>query len=331
MKKLFTFLLVVFHIAISSAQATHVRDTILMGSRFRITVVDDTEEQAYKNTNLAIAEIVRIEDLISDWKPTSQISQVNQKAGKQPVIVDKEVLELTQRAINYSKMTDGAFDISFAAMDRIWKFDGSMDQLPTENEIQQAIRNIGYQNIQIDTLHQTIFLNKEGMKIGFGSIGKGYAADRASILLKGLGVEAGIVDASGDISSFGTQINGKPWRFGITNPFETDDYADIISLTDGSVTTSGDYEKYIFIGDTRYSHIINPKTGWPSKGLTSVTIIGPSAEIANAFSTSIMVLGAKKGKALLNKYPEFIGLFITDEGEIIKTRGYNKVLKIFRK
>ena len=331
MKTLCTFLLVVFHFSLSSAQVIHVRDTLLMGSRFRITVVDVSEEQAEKNTNLAIAEMVRIEELISDWKPTSQISQVNQMAGKQAVVVDQEVLELTQRAIQYSKITDGAFDISFAAMERIWKFDGSMDVLPTEDEIQQAIRNVGYQNIQIDTTHQTLFLTKEGMKIGFGSIGKGYAADRARILLKESGAIAGIVDASGDISSFGSQIDGKPWRFGITNPFETDDYADIISLTNGSVTTSGDYEKYIYIGDTRYAHIINPKTGWPSTGLTGVTIVGPSAEMANAFSTSIMVLGAKKGKELLQQFPDYAGLFITDQGKIIKTKRYKSVLKTLRK
>ena len=327
MKALYTFLLVVFHLSFSSAQVMHVRDTILMGSRFRITVVDVSEEQAEKNTNLAIAEMVRIEELISDWKSTSQISQVNQDAGKQAVAVDQEVLELTQRAIQYSKITDGAFDISFAAMERIWKFDGSMDILPTEVEIQQAIRNVGFQNIQIDTMHQTLFLTKEGMKIGFGSIGKGYAADRARLLLKELGVLAGIVDASGDISSFGTQINGKPWRFGITNPFEIDDYAAIISLTNGSVTTSGDYQKFIFIGGTRYSHIINPKTGWPSTGLTGVTIMGPSAEVANAFSTSIMILGVKKGKALLKNYPEYSGLFITDKGKIIKTKNFEQKIK----
>lgn len=316
---------------ICSAQVMQIRDTILMGSRFQLTVVAKDYLTAERFIDKGIEEIVRIEELISDWKPNSQISQVNQKAGKQAVKVDREVLELTQRAINYSKITDGAFDISFAAMERIWKFDGSMDVLPTEDEIQQAIRNVGYQNIQIDTTHQTLFLTKEGMKIGFGSIGKGYAADRARILLKELGAIAGIVDASGDISSFGSQIDGKPWRFGITNPFETDDYADIISLTNGSVTTSGDYEKYIYIGDTRYAHIINPKTGWPSTGLTGVTIVGPSAEMANTFSTSIMVLGAKKGKELLKQFPDYAGLFITDQGKIIKTKRYKKVLKTLRK
>lgn len=321
----FFILFFIFCFSVTSAQITQVRDTILMGSRFQITVVDENDKQANQNIDKAIAEIVRIEMLISDWKPDSQVSQINSNAGKFPVKVDQEVIDLTQRAIKYSKLTDGAFDISFAAMDKIWKFDGSMDDLPTDIEIENAIRNVGYQNIKIDTTNQTIFLTKVGMKIGFGSIGKGYAADKAIHLLQNLNAKAAIVNAAGDLATFGLQQNKKPWRIGIANPFKPNKMADILELSQAAVTTSGDYQKYIFIGKTRYSHIINPKTGWPATGLTGVTIIGPNAETANFFSTSMMVLGAKNGKALLKKYPNYAGLFITDRGKIIKTKNYKKV------
>lgn len=289
-----------------------------MGSRFQITLVDKDSISAERNIDKAIAEITRIENLISEWRPETQISQVNQNAGIKPIKVDKEVFDLTKKGLYFSKLTDGAFDISIVAMDKIWKFDDSMNELPSEQAIKESVRNVGYQNIILDSTNSTIFLKNPGMKIGFGSIGKGYAADKTRDLMKSMGVKAGIIDASGDISTWGNQPDGKPWAIGINNPFNDHKMAAILYFKENAVTTSGSYEKYAEIHGKRYSHIMNPKTGYPSTGLTSVTITGPNATMANGFSTSVMVLGEKDGLKLLKPFPEYHYLLITDKGKIIK-------------
>ncbi|MCT3920384.1 FAD:protein FMN transferase [Elizabethkingia anophelis] len=301
-----------------SAQVQRSRLVTLMGSRFQITLVDKDSISAERNIDKAIAEITRIENLISEWRPETQISQVNQNAGIKPIKVDKEVFDLTKKGLYFSKLTDGAFDISIVAMDKIWKFDDSMNELPSEQAIKESVRNVGYQNIILDSTNSTIFLKKPGMKIGFGSIGKGYAADKTRDLMKSMGVKAGIIDASGDISTWGNQPDGKPWAIGINNPFNDHKMAAILYFKENAVTTSGSYEKYAEIHGKRYSHIMNPKTGYPSTGLTSVTITGPNATMANGFSTSVMVLGEKDGLKLLKPFPEYQYLLITDKGKIIK-------------
>lgn len=301
-----------------SAQVQRSRLVTLMGSRFQITLVDKDSISAEQNIDKAVAEITRIENLISEWRPETQISQVNQNAGIKPIKVDREVFDLTKKGLYFSKLTDGAFDISIVAMDKIWKFDDSMDELPSEQAIKESVRNVGYQNIILDSTNSTIFLRNPGMKIGFGSIGKGYAADKTRDLMKSMGVKAGIIDASGDISTWGTQPDGKPWAIGINNPFNDHKMAAILYFKENSVTTSGSYEKYAEIHGKRYSHIMNPKTGYPSTGLTSVTITGPNATMANGFSTSIMVLGEKEGLKLLKQFPEYHYLLITDKGKIVK-------------
>lgn len=326
MKYLFT-LFILYTLIPVKAQVTGIRDTILMGSKFKITLVDHDVVSAERNINKAIDEMIRIEELISDWKSTSQVSLVNQNAGIKPIKVDREVFDLTKRAIYFSQLTNGAFDISFAAMDRIWKFDGSMEKLPSELEIKKAIEKIGYQNIILDENNSTIFLKKQGMKIGFGSIGKGYAAQKARTYLQHLGITAGIIDASGDMTTWGSQPNGEAWRIGITNPFDRNKMADILEMKNAAVTTSGDYEKFILIDGIRYSHIINPKTGMPSTGLTGVTVIGPNAETCNGFSTSIMVLGKERGLELINRQKDYAALLITDKGRIIKSKQYRKIKK----
>lgn len=301
-----------------SAQVQRSRLVTLMGSRFQITLVDKDSISAERNIDKAVAEITRIENLISEWRPETQISQVNQNAGIKPIKVDREVFDLTKKGLYFSKLTDGAFDISIVAMDKIWKFDDSMDELPSEQAIKESVRNVDYRNIILDSTNSTVFLRNPGMKIGFGSIGKGYAADKTRDLMKSMGVKAGIIDASGDISTWGTQPDGKPWAIGINNPFNDHKMAAVLYFKENSVTTSGSYEKYAEIHGKRYSHIMNPKTGYPSTGLTSVTITGPNATMANGFSTSIMVLGEKEGLKLLKQFPEYHYLLITDKGKIVK-------------
>ena len=303
----------------SFSQVEQTKTLNLMGSVFQITLVDSDSISAHQNINKAILEIERIENLISEWRPQTQISQVNQNAGIKPVKVDKEVFELTKKAIWFSEISNGAFDISIVAMDKIWKFDGTMEKLPSKKAIRNSIVNVNYKNIVLDSINSTIFLSKKGMKIGFGSIGKGYAADKARKLLQESGIIAGIINAAGDIATWGTQIGGNPWRIGVNNPLETGETIEILEFSgNNAVTTSGNYEKYAEINDKRYSHIINPKTGYPSTELISVTIIGPNAEMCNGFSTSIMVLGLKKGIKLINKFPDYQYIIITKKEDIIK-------------
>ena len=311
-----SFLFVTFY---SFAQVQETRTANLMGSVFQITIVDKDRTSAQENIQKTFDEIERIENLISEWRPETQISQVNQNAGIKPVKVDREVFEITKKGIWFSKITKGAFDISIVAMDRIWKFDGSMETLPSSRNIRKSVVKVNYKNIVLDSINSTIYLSRKGMKIGFGSIGKGYAADKGRELLQSLGIKGGIINAAGDISTWGKQLDGEPWKIGVNNPFETGETIAVLEFSsDKAVTTSGTYEKFAEIDGKRYSHIINPKTGFPSMGITSVSIIGENAEMCNGFSTSMLVLGLKKGLKLIKKYPEYQYIILTNEGRVIR-------------
>jgi|SRR5690606_34107629 len=285
----------------------------LMGSVFEITLIAKDSLKAHEYIGLATQEIERIENLISEWRDFTPISKVNSLAGIQHFEVPLEVFEITKRALNYSQLTDGAFDISVISMMKIWNFDGSESKMPSKELLQESIKNVGYQNINLDDSIPSIFLKKSGMKIGFGSIGKGYAADKAKQLLVDLGVEAGIVNASGDIAAWGSDIDGDLWNIGIQDPENPSSLLSVIPLKNQSVATSGNYEKYVMVEGKRYGHIINPKTGIPSTDLMSVTVVGPQTEFANFLSTSVMVLGLQKGLELLNNYPSY-RYFIVEEG-----------------
>ena len=312
------FLLIIGLSISGYSQILRKKTTLLMGGRFDITVIAKDSLTAVQSIDTIITEITRIENLISDWKPTSQVSEVNQNAGISPIKVDREVFELTQRAIKLSKLTNGAFDISFAAMDKIWKFDGSMTTMPTKEAILKSVEKVGYKNIILDSIQSTIFLKLKGMKIGFGALGEGYATDRCRDIMLAKGLKSGIVNASGDMTTWGKQSNGKDWNIGITNPFHPDDVFAVVPLNEGALTTSGSYEKFVILNGRRFSHIINPATGYPATGLCSVTVFGPKAEIANGFSTSLMVMGRKAGIDLINKYSDYSCVMITDGGKIIK-------------
>lgn len=294
-----------------------------MGSRFDITIVakDSFSADAYIDT--VIAEVSRIENLISDWRLHSQVSEINRNAGIRPVKVDKEVFELTERAIQFSKITRGAFDISFAAMDRIWKFDGSMKEMPAPDAIKKSVEKVGYKNIILNKADSTVYLKLAGMKIGFGALGEGYAADKCREMMIERGVQAGIVNGSGDMSTWGRNPNGESWKIGVTNPIDNNKLFAILTLKEEAAVTSGSYEKYVVFKGKRYAHIINPRTGYPASGLSSVTVIGPGAEFANGLSTSVIVLGKRKGLKLLRSFPEYRGILVSDKGKVIRTPNLN--------
>ncbi len=313
------FFLFIISVSLVNAQQTCHKTTLLMGSRFDITVVAENKEEGNAFIDTAIAEITRIEKLISSWDSASQTSEINRYAGISAVKVDKELFELISRAIAISEITDGAFDISYASMDRIWKFDGSMTTMPSPEEVQKSLGKVGFENIILDTQNQTVFLAEKGMKISFGAIGKGYAADKAKQLLMDKGVSAGIINASGDMNTWGKQANGKEWTVAITNPMNKNNAFAILPLKQGAVVTSGDYEKFVEFNGIRYAHIINPKTGYPATGIISVTVFAPSAELADALATSVFVLGRDVGLDRINQLPNVECIIIDDKGTIYKS------------
>ncbi len=287
-----------------------------MGGHFEITVVDDDSVEANSHIDTAIEEIQRIERLISSWDSDSQTSEINRNAGIRPVKVDAELFQLIERAIGLSKLTDGAFDISYASMDKIWKFDGSMTEMPSKETIKASVEKVGYQNIILDKENSSVFLKLEGMKIGFGAIGKGYAADKAKALLIKNGVEAGIINASGDMNTWGKQPNGDPWKVAITNPMDKNKAFALLPIEQGAVVTSGNYEKFVNFNGRRYSHIIDPRTGHPSSGIISVTVFAPKAELADALATSVFVMGKETGLDRVNQMPNIECIIIDDQGKI---------------
>ncbi|MDG1270709.1 MAG: FAD:protein FMN transferase [Ulvibacter sp.] len=290
--------------------------TYLMGSDFEITVVAKTQLEADKQIAIAIGEISRIEALISSWKPTSETSNINKNAGASPVQVSEELFSLIQRALQISNLTDGAFDISYASMDKLWKYDGSMAQMPSKEAIKKSVAKVGYQDIIVDPKNSTVFLKNKGMKIGFGAIGKGYAADKAKKLLISNGVSGGIINASGDINSWGSKPSGSSWQVAITNPLNKNKAFAMLPIKD-AVVTSGNYEKYVTFNSRRYSHIIDPRTGYPSQGIISVTVFAPKAELADALATSVFVMGVETGIDRINQLKAVECIIITDTGSII--------------
>lgn len=320
MRKLLFSLLALLPLCLLAQAESYHRTEKLMGCRFDLTVVAQDAASAANYFKLAIKEIQRIERLISSWDPTSQTSSINQAAGKNPVVVDPELLQLLQRANALSRLTDGAFDISYASMDRIWRFDGSMTAMPSAAAISASVAHIGYEKIAIDPSASSVFLPEKGMKIGFGAIGKGYAADRARLLLEKAGVEAGIINASGDLTTWGQQPNGKNWMVAITNPLNKAKAFAWLPITDRAVVTSGNYERYVRFNGVRYAHIIDPRTGYPSTGIVSVTLFAPNAELADALATSVFVMGLETGLDFINQLPN-VDVIIVDEANQVHASG----------
>ncbi len=300
------------------------KDTLLMGVAFKITAVHKNYVEAKKSIVIGISEITRIEKQISSWKASSQTTLINTNAGIKPVIVSKDLFNLIYRAKKLSQISNGYFDISFASLDKIWRFDSTYTTLPSKNAIKQSVSKINYNNIVLDTATLTVFLKDKGMKIGFGAIGKGYAADKAKQLMQANGANSGVINAGGDLISWGQKLNGKPWTIGIANPNNKTNVLSWLNISNMAVATSGNYEKYITINGKRYCHIVNPKTGWPVAGIKSVTTICETAELADGLATTVFVLGVKNGLQLINKLTG-VECMIIDEGNKIH---YSKNIKL---
>ena len=290
-----------------------------MGNTFEITVVSDDESFAQEKISRAIAEIKRIERLLTTFDEHSQTNQVNKAAGIKPVKVDQEVFDLVQRSLKISSVTDGAFDITYGSVDkRLWNFDKNMTALPDEHTAKEMVRLINYNNVICNKEDCTVMLKEKGMRIGFGGIGKGYAAECAKALLQKRGIKSGIVNAAGDLTTWGYQPDGKPWTIGIANPNASREIFSHMNITNTSVATSGNYEKFVTIDGKKYSHTIDPKTGLPVTGIKSVTIICSNAEIADAMATPVMIMGITAGIDMVNQV-RGLACIIIDENDRIYT------------
>jgi len=289
----------------------------LMGNRFQITAVDGSEELAWKGIEAAIAEIQRIEKLLTTYSDDSETALINQHAGLMPVTVSEETFGIIERSIRISRLTQGAFDITYGSVDKkLWNFDTAMESLPDKETAKRMVRLVNYRNILLDGEKSTVFLLEKGMRIGFGGIGKGYAAERAKLVMHTMGIESGIVNASGDLTVWGCQPDGKPWTIGIVNPNAAGSIFSYLNVTNMAIATSGNYEKYVIIDGRKYSHTINPRTGLPVTGIKSVTILSTNAEIADAMATPVMIMGIRAGLDLINQMKDMEAIVIDDDDKI---------------
>lgn len=287
----------------------------LMGNQFEFTLIDENENNANETFEIAIQEIKRIETLLTTFSDTSITCKINENAGISAVSVDDEVFQLIKRCQFISKITQGAFDISYGSLDkRFWNFDLNMTSLPDPKVAKKAVELINYENIILDETHKTVFLKNKGMRIGFGGIGKGYAAEMAKKKLIENNVLNGIVNASGDLTAWGFQENGEAWTIGVADPNQRKSIFSTFKITNKAVATSGNYEKFITINNKRYSHTIDPKTGYPISGIKSVTILAENAEIADALATPVTVMGIEVGMNFINQL-KTIGCIIIDDND----------------
>jgi len=299
----------------------HKRGARLMGNAFEFCVVSDNEGWAHEQIDAAIEEIKRIEALLTTFSADSQTNQINAMAGIQPVKVDKEVYDLIYRSLKISDLTQGAFDITYGSIDkRFWNFDTSMTSLPDPEIAKETVRLINYKNVILNPADHSVFLKEKGMRIGFGGIGKGYGADKAKQLLIKNGVTSGFVNASGDLAAWGTQPDGSPWTIGIADPNSKHHPFSYLKITDMAVATSGNYEKYAVIDGKKYSHTIDPKTGFPVSDIKSVTILSPSAELSDSMATPVTVMGIKIGLDLINQMKNIACIIVDDKDHIFTSK-----------
>ncbi len=301
------------------------RQEHLMGNRFVLGIVGENKNSAEEALQLAVDEIKRIESLFSTYQANSVINKVNQFAGIRPIQVPLEVFQLVQRAQKISDLTDGAFDLSYGSLDKdFWNFNQLMIQLPSPENAKEAVKLINYKNIELNANECSIYLKKKGMRIGFGGIGKGYAADQAKKYLQNQGFSNGIVNASGDLCAWGLDENNQDWKIALSNPDAPLEVLAEIPIRNYAVATSGTYEKFVWIDGVKYSHTIHPKTGFPVKGLKSVTVIAPFAELADALTTPVAVMGVEAGLHLLNQLNGIAGILIDDDNRLFSTDNLKK-------
>lgn len=302
----------------------------LMGSDFELIVCSEDEAQSKHWLQAGIEEIQRLEYLLTEFSDTSETSAINTHAGIAAVTVNEEVIALVQRCIQLSRLTQGAFDITAGALKALYSFKHNPAAWPEQKVIQQTLEVTGFQQIAFPEKDK-VYLTKKGMRIGFGAVGKGYAADCVKKIWIKSGVASGVVNASGDLTAWGTQPDGSPWRIGIADPDNPQHILMWLPLHNASVATSGNYEQFIDRDGVRYSHNIDPVTGLPARFLKSVTIVSPGAELSDALATAVTIMGVDVGLNFINQLPQVHGVIIDENNKVFtsdKIRTYASELAL---
>ncbi|WP_170117763.1 FAD:protein FMN transferase [Arcicella aurantiaca] len=289
-----------------------------MSSTLDITILHDRNlpDEAKCLIQLGYDEANRLINIISAWQEGTELFCVNQQAGIKPVKVGDELFYLVKRSLKLSILTDGLFDVTFASIDKIWYFDKPLVEKPSDDKIKASIKNINYEFIELDEQNKTIFIRNRGTKIELGAIGKGYIANKIKAKLISLGIDSGLVNAGGDLVSWGKSIHPDGiWKVGIADPNKNTDYIGWLPIQNEAIATSGNYERFALIDGKRYSHIINPKTGYPVKGIKSVTVLSPDPELCDVMATSIFLMGRKKGLDFANNFNDIRCFIVDDNGD----------------
>jgi FAD:protein FMN transferase len=296
------------------------RAQMQMGTLVKITAVARDESDAQAAATAGFAEIHRLEELLSTWIPTSELSRVNALAGVMPVPVSHDTMTVVQGAIQVAELTDGGFNIAIGPAVDVWNVVEGR-RVPTESELDAFRHMVDLHAVHVDAQTQTIFLEKAGMRIDVGGIGKGYAADQAVAVMKKVGALAGIVALSGDIRTFGRLPGGGKFPVGIQHPRKEGEVLAFIDLEDEAISTAGDYERFFEREGVRYHHILNPRTLQPARGCQSVTIIAREGIWADGLDTGIFVMGAELGMQLVEVLPEVEAIIVDHEGSVHVSSG----------
>ena len=305
--------------ALTPAQAEWLsRDDAIMGTRITVELWAEDAAKGSAAIDAVMAEMRRIDTLMSHYKPDSELSQINLHAAERPVHVDQELFDLLKLSLHFSQLTDGAFDITYAGVGHLYDYRRHIK--PTEAEIQAALPTVNWRNLILDPDQLTVKFARAGMRIDVGGIGKGYAVDRSIGILQSLGIRHALVTAGGDSRIIGDR-NGRPWIVGIRHPDVPNKIVTRLPLSDTAMSTSGDYYRFFDEAGVRYHHIIDPHTGHSASRVRSATILGPTATETDGLSKTAFVLGAEKTLEMINQMPKFDAIFITPDGRVLYSRG----------
>ena len=290
----------------------------IMGTVITVELWHEDDRQGEKQVEAIMGEMHRIDALMSSYKPDSELSAVNDGAARAPVTVSKELLALIERALEYSDITSGAFDITYASAGQ--HYDYRNNRKPNQAQLQAALPAINFHHVKIDRSASTVTFLHPGVRIDLGGIAKGYAVDRGMHILQQAGITTALISAGGD-----TRVTGKrwdrPWHIGIRNPRDEDNIVSMIPLENSAISTSGDYERYFEEDGVRYHHILDPKTGTSTHEILSSSIIGKSATDTDALSTSVFILGVEKGMQLIESIPDTEAVIIDNRGDMHYSAG----------
>lgn len=297
------------------------RSQMLMGTLVEVTVVAPDRTVAQKAAAASLAEIKRLEKLLSTWISTSELSQINSAAGRNPVKVSPETMEIIERSLEMAGLTEGAFNIAVGPAVNAWNI-SKEGRIPTLEELTALRPLIDLSQLKLDHKARTVYLGREGMQIDIGGIGKGYAADRAAVVMEASGAIAGVVALSGDIETFGRMPDNQRFNFGIQHPRkEQGQLLARIELENEAVSTAGDYQRFIEVDGIRYHHILDPTTLQPSRLSQSVTVIAKEGVVADGLDTGIFVMGPEKGMALIERLFGVEGVIVDSKGKVLVSSG----------